>query len=454
MNNYFELLGVSEDASDEDIKKQYRLLSKKYHPDINRNLEYYKYLECEEKFKLITKAFHILSDPFERKEYDKTIINIKETHFNIFYSYQFGNTNFTISSILLNLANKFFTIEQIQSTKDFFDIFSKIYSNNINNNLPNIIKNYKYFSEQKIIEREKEKLLKKTQNEKEPEKEPENNQEIILKNKKKSLNNYFDIDKNQDKNQKEIKSGIPDEPLTYNINVSLDDIYNEVKKELNVSRIRVCDFCLGKGYLGCEENMSLCHICNGMLKRVDKKTFIIDIREHKIVFKCEGNQSLEKEANDLIFNIYPKTNDKFTIINQYDLLYYHNISLIEVYTGVNVLLTHLDKKQYSIKYDNMNDKINDNNNIEIDNTNTLINKMSIRVRDLGLPISNSGRRGDLYIKFNIILPNLTFKDIKILKNLKLFNQLETNENNKENKIENLLKNNFIKINAELSKINI
>ena len=35
MNNYFELLGVSEDASDEDIKKQYRLLSKKYHPDIN-----------------------------------------------------------------------------------------------------------------------------------------------------------------------------------------------------------------------------------------------------------------------------------------------------------------------------------------------------------------------------------------------------------------------------------
>ena len=443
--NFYQILEIDKNATQQEIRQKYLILALKYHPDRNRNLEYSKYLECEEKFKLITKAFHILSDPFERKEYDKNI-NIKETNFNIFYSYQFENTNFTISSILLNLANKFFTIEQIQSSKDFFDIFSKIYSNNLNNynNLPNIIKNYKHFSEQKTIEREKEKLLKKTQNKKEPEKEPEkefeNNQEIILKNKKETLNNSFDIDKNQNQNQKEIKSGILDEPLTYNINVSLDDIYNEVKKELNVSRIRVCDFCLGKGYLGCEENMSLCHICNGMLKRIDKKIFTIDIREHKIVFKGEGNQSLEKEPNDLIFNINPKANDKFTIINQYDLLYYHNISLIEVYTGVNVLLTHLDKKQYLIKYEE-----NTNTNR---NTNTLINKMSIRVRDLGLPISNSGRRGDLYIKLNIILPNLTDKDIKILGDLKLFNQLE----NKENLFKNF--HNFIKINAEISKINI
>ena len=159
--NFYQILEIDKNATQQEIRQKYLILALKYHPDRNRNLEYSKYLECEEKFKLITKAFHVLSDPLERKEYDKTVINIniKENHFNIFYSYQFGNTNFTISSILLNLANKFFTIEQIQSSKDFFDIFSKIYSNNLNNynNLPNIIKNYKHFSEQKTIEREKEK---------------------------------------------------------------------------------------------------------------------------------------------------------------------------------------------------------------------------------------------------------------------------------------------------------
>ena len=63
MNNYFELLGVSEDASDEDIKKQYRLLSKKYHPDINP--------EGAEKFKEIAEAYDVLSDPDKKIRYQQ-----------------------------------------------------------------------------------------------------------------------------------------------------------------------------------------------------------------------------------------------------------------------------------------------------------------------------------------------------------------------------------------------
>ena len=193
--------------------------------------------------------------------------------------------------------------------------------------------------------------------------------------------------------------------------------------------------------------MSLCHICNGMLKRIDKKTFTIDIREQKLVFKGEGNQSLEKEPNDLIFHIHPKPNNKFTIINQYDLLHYHNISLMEIYTSITILLNHLDKKQYLIKYNNLENQNNNDNNLENDNNkNKLINKMSIRVRDLGLPIGISGRRGDLYIKFNIILPDLSNNDIKLLKSFKLFNKIENKQEN--------LNDEYIKINAEITKINI
>lgn len=61
MKNYFEILGVSENASDEEIKKQYRHLSKKYHPDINP--------EGTEKFKEIAEAYDILSDTDKKINY-------------------------------------------------------------------------------------------------------------------------------------------------------------------------------------------------------------------------------------------------------------------------------------------------------------------------------------------------------------------------------------------------
>ena len=63
--DFYKLLGVSKDASYEEIKKAFREKAKKYHPDVNK--------EGEEVFKLLTKAYETLSDPQKRKEYDKTI---------------------------------------------------------------------------------------------------------------------------------------------------------------------------------------------------------------------------------------------------------------------------------------------------------------------------------------------------------------------------------------------
>ena len=64
--DYYEVLGVSKTATDEEIKKAYRKLALKYHPDYNPGDK-----SAEEKFKEINEAHEVLSDPEKRKRYDQ-----------------------------------------------------------------------------------------------------------------------------------------------------------------------------------------------------------------------------------------------------------------------------------------------------------------------------------------------------------------------------------------------
>ena len=62
--DYYEVLGVPKNASDADIKKAFRTLAKKYHPDMHPGDK-----ECEEKFKEAQEAYAVLSDAEKRKQY-------------------------------------------------------------------------------------------------------------------------------------------------------------------------------------------------------------------------------------------------------------------------------------------------------------------------------------------------------------------------------------------------
>jgi curved DNA-binding protein len=64
--DYYAILGVARDASETDIKKAFRQLARRYHPDIAKDK-----VGAEAKFKEINEAYEVLGDPEKRKRYDE-----------------------------------------------------------------------------------------------------------------------------------------------------------------------------------------------------------------------------------------------------------------------------------------------------------------------------------------------------------------------------------------------
>lgn len=81
MTDYYKILGIERSASSADIKSAYRKLARLRHPDINRDSE-----SAAREFALLSKAYHVLSDPQERRYYDDQLISRSDSGYSILHS--------------------------------------------------------------------------------------------------------------------------------------------------------------------------------------------------------------------------------------------------------------------------------------------------------------------------------------------------------------------------------
>ncbi len=104
MADHYETLGVKRDASAADIKKAYRKLARKYHPDANPGDK-----QAEERFKRVGEAYDVLSDPDKRKQYDtfgQTFRGGQAPPDGGFQGFDFGGAGFDLGDLFGGLFNR------------------------------------------------------------------------------------------------------------------------------------------------------------------------------------------------------------------------------------------------------------------------------------------------------------------------------------------------------------
>ena len=123
--NYYEILEIDKNASQEIIEKAYKVLVKKYHPDLQTSPE--MKLKYESKIKEINEAYETLSDNSKKEIYDNSLKN-SENDFNNLYQ-----ENINLKNELNNLKNNSYKNTTSNFKNDNYNNLNNISENNINN---------------------------------------------------------------------------------------------------------------------------------------------------------------------------------------------------------------------------------------------------------------------------------------------------------------------------------
>ena len=403
--NYYDLLDLNKDATTEEIKKKYKKLALKFHPDRNTNDEESIKKQKEKKFKEITEAYNVLSDDKKRKDYDFFGLTDSNT-----FEDSFGNN--PLDDILSNMFK--FTdsdIDDMINTSFKPKIFVNIHKVPLNTFQGNINPNSDMLNN---ITNLMDDILF-------------NGINMNQTNNNKTQQTQYESENQYNKNtQNKKKYDLLD------LKVNLDDIMNSNKKSIKYKIKDICSFCNGTcaveptdliQCLYCKGTNINCSSCNGSgnifktnrrcincIDGLNDKDMEINIavptsvpNNHIFIIKNKGSYNKNnKNYNDIklkfIYNL-----DKNIKIKNNNIILKVNITLSELFCGFkkkiklskNLIEISMDKyfdPSESLVYENMglhNYKSQTNSQCSSDDTNI----------------------GDLILDFNVIYPKSNNKVI-------------------------------------------
>lgn len=336
---YYDILGIKQDAKIEEIKKVYKKLALKFHPD--RNLDNRE--EAETKFKEITEAYTILSNPNKRKNYDMYGINTGNDSSNIFGS---GNVNpfEMFNNIFKTQVSEFMNNNRGSSGINFDNILNELKSTNMKRDFT--------FGGMKFkinVNEPKPKFKSSFGDNKKVEsvgKDWDNKQgvgPIDLKPKEQIITHHFELS--------DIYSGATksiDIELTRRFKIKNKIIYKKIKRKLNIPL---------KG----------------------REIFAENFGSHQKGFK---------KASDLLIIIDDKPNEVFKRVGNYNLLSLQSFDLNNLNEKLSIKLPDNTSFTITIKPNELRENIKKN--------------MLIKINGKGLPFMVNGemKRGDLFVKID------------------------------------------------------
>ena len=426
--NYYDLLEVNKDAITEEIKKKYKKLALRYHPDRNTNDEESIKKENEKKFKEITEAYNVLSDEKKRKDYDFFGLTDNNTFDNIFQSSPFDDIlsnmfKFTDSDIddMINTSFKpkiFVNIHKVPLNT--FQTNPNINHNiNPNNDMFNNITN----------------LM----------------DDILFNgiNINSSINNGI----NSNINSQSSKGTNKKEYDILELKVNLDDIINSNKKSIKYKIKDVCSFCNGTcavepsdliQCLYCKGNNSNCMSCNGSgnifktnrrcthcIDGLTDKDMEINIEvptsvpdNHIFIIKNKGSYNKSnKNYNDIKLKFIYNLNKNIKIKNN-NIILKIDITLHELFCGFKKKIK-LSKDSIEISMDKY---FNPSESIVYKDMGLLKYKSQNNTKNCN---DNDNNKGDLILEFNVIYPMSDNKVMHKYKDVfaKIFSKDKQNDTN-------------------------
>lgn len=344
--DYYKILGVSKEASQDDLKKAFRQLARKYHPDVNPGNK-----EAEEKFKEMNEAFQVLGNSEKRKQYDTH----GDSAFNPEDLKNYRNQNFSFDDLFGGLGG----------FNDIFNMFSG-------------------------------------------------------------------------GEQEDYEEG---EDLRFDVEISLNEAFEGIKREIKVDIHEVCKKCHGQGAE--EKDLKICSVCQGVgrVKTIKRQGFtqfvsVSPCKEchgsGKIIFKackeCHGSGKIEGEQNieikipagidngqylkihgkghvgrnapsgDLYVVVHVKKHEDIRRENE-DLFIDKKVDLMTAISGGKIEVQGIDKK------------------LKINLPAGTQSHTHFRLDGQGMHILDSRRRGDLYVNIIVEIPKLDRKKEKKLKEI-------------------------------------